>query len=71
MMELDHKNLVKILGSFQIDEYTLGIAMELCDGSLAHLIACKRKLARWEIAKLTRDMHRGLEYIHKKKIIHR
>ncbi len=71
MDELDHPNLVKILGSFDIDKYTLGIAMELCDGSLADLIASKRKLARWEIAKITRDMHRGLEYIHKKKIIHR
>ena len=71
MEELDHPNLVKILGSFPIKGHAVGIAMELCDGSLAELITSDRKLARWEIAKLMRDMHRGLEYIHKQQIIHR
>ena len=71
MKELDHPNLVKILGSFCIKDHAVGIAMELCDGSLKELIASDRKLARWEIAKLTRDMHKGLEYIQRKQIIHR
>ncbi len=74
MRQLNHPNLVKYFGAFNVDRNTLGIAMELCQTSLATFTGedFSRKPLHWaEAAAVAEGILGGLAYLHGNDIIHR
>lgn len=73
LSKLDHPNIVKYYDSF-IDKNILAIIMEFCEnGDLANFLKAQynRPIAENKIWKYFIEMCQGLNYIHKKKILHR
>ena len=73
LSKLDHPNVVKYYDSF-IEKNMLNIIMEYCEnGDLSNLLKAQygRPLPENKIWKFFIEMCLGLDYIHKKKILHR
>ena len=71
LKELNHKNIVRYIGSSQTKE-TLNIFLEfVAGGSISSLIARYGKFNETLIRVYTRQILEGLEYLHANRLIHR
>ncbi|CAN8179426.1 unnamed protein product [Coccothraustes coccothraustes] len=65
-----HANLVKYLDSYLVDE-ELWLVMEYMDGGSLHDVIRETRMAEGEIAAVSRECLRGLDFLHSKQVIHR
>ncbi|KAL6752624.1 kinase-like domain-containing protein [Haematococcus lacustris] len=71
LRQLNHRNIVRYLGTERCDD-TLNIFLEFVPGgSIASLIDKFGPLQESVVRKYTQQILRGLEYLHQKKIMHR
>ncbi|EAR97756.2 Serine/Threonine kinase domain protein (macronuclear) [Tetrahymena thermophila SB210] len=70
-LDLKHKNIVKMIKSFE-DSENLYLVMEYCEGGdLFHYLKHHKKLSETEAKRITYKLAEGLKYLHDKSIIHR
>ncbi|KAL4482968.1 hypothetical protein ABPG74_018994 [Tetrahymena malaccensis] len=70
-LDLKHKNIVKMIKSFE-DSENLYLVMEYCEGGdLFHYLKHHKKLSEAEAKRITYRLAEGLKYLHDKSIIHR
>ncbi len=65
-----HENIVKYYCHFPIEDDVVGLAMELCEGTV-HDFHMARRLKFYEVSFLMGQTLRGLEHLHKNSTIHR
>lgn len=68
--KLSHENIVQFISSFE-DEKNRFIILELCDATLKQLMDAQFFTQFKECRDLVRQMLKGVEYLHKNRIIHR
>ena len=68
-MSLNHPNIVTVYDCFLKNSEEFCVVMKLCNGSLTDWI--RRRPSESQRKKVTLDFLRGLEYLHKKNIMHR
>ncbi len=66
-----HENIVKVLGTISENGVTKCLVMELCHGSLKNLYDMRRTLPDHEVANITKQVFKGLKFLHGKGILHR
>lgn len=73
LMKLNHKNLVKIIGTcINQEEKFYGIVMEFCPKkSLYEFLNGQILLKPSKIVEMAKDIAEGMNYLHEKRIIHR
>ncbi|KAF5225622.1 hypothetical protein ECC02_001386 [Trypanosoma cruzi] len=71
LSSLRHKNVVRYISSFFQDEYLYIIAEFVSGGSLSAIVRTFRRLPYNTIRRYTGDILRGLQYLHKRQVVHR